>query len=150
VTGSLGPMAGEVHMLIACCLAISAIAAASIAYPVAQRAAQRSWDRQHQDWLDSIEPDDASATCPAAGSMVNEYRVSNDGHLFGSCPGCGKTNVSCSVLDEHYYLSAWLIDDHEPRIDPDLGLHGGECWENKNRTGDYGLCVCARVESGTF
>lgn len=150
MTGSLGPMAGEVHMLIACCLAISAVAAAAIAAPVARRVSQREWDRQHQDWLDSIEPEPTASHCRAGLDWVGGHCVSTDGHLYGLCPGCGKTNVSCSIIDPNMPYGPWIIDDHEPRIDPDLGLHGGDCWTNKTRTGDYGLCVCGRVESGQF
>jgi hypothetical protein len=88
--------------------------------------------------------------CGTGGDTVEGQCVSLDGHLFGLCPGCGKANVSCSIIDPNLPYGPWVIDDHEPRIDPEWGLHGGECWTNKNRTGDYGLCVCGRVESGTF
>ena len=140
-----------VWMLIAACLVISALASAAIAYPMARRAAQRVFDRQHDqysDWLGAL--DAAEPSCPAAGDTVREHLVSTDGHLHGLCPGCGKTNVPCSIIDPNLPFGPWLIDDHAPRIDPDLGLHGGECWANKVRTDDYGLCVCDRVEGGVF
>jgi hypothetical protein len=88
--------------------------------------------------------------CGTGGDTVEGGCVSNDGHLYGLCPGCGQTDVSCSIIDPNLPFGPWVIDDHEPRIDPDLGLHGGECWTNKTRTGDYGLCVCGRVDEGVF
>lgn len=136
-----------VYVLIVACVIIAVLAAAAIAVPAARREVQAEWDRQHDDWLDSIEP---APTCRASRDWVGGQCVSNDGHLYGLCPGCGKTNVSCTIIDPNLPYGPWVIDDHEPRIDPDLGLHGGDCWTNKHRTGDYGLCVCGRVEAGWF
>jgi hypothetical protein len=91
-----------------------------------------------------------AGTCGASGSLVPEPSITSDGHLVGLCPACGSKHVSCSIVDPHLPFGPWVIDDHEPRIDPEWGLHGGECWMNKNRTGDYGLCVCGRVDQGVF
>jgi hypothetical protein len=131
---------GDILLMAGLCVILAALAAAAIAAPTARRVVDQVTDRGPH----------TATTCGYSGWPVNESQVSLDGHLYDLCPGCGKTHVCCTIIDPNLPFGPWVVADHEPRIDPDLGLHDGECWANKSRTGDYGLCVCGRVESGLF
>lgn len=145
MTAALDTMQGPVFTLMGACLCLAGVAGGWMIYTIRddRRLAAEAASHAHRQ-------DHSAAMCGASGVEVEDVLVSLDGHLFGLCPGCGKSHTPCSQIDRRNPFGRWVIDGHAPYIDPDYGLHSGGCWTNKFRIGDHGLCVCGRVERGVF
>jgi len=121
---------------------------ASLAAIGALYAAWRLHRRRHSAAVDAPRfRGHTMAECGSSGDLVRDHLVTTDGYLVGLCPGCGASDVQCTQLDPTRPYGPWLINDHAPYVHPELGVHTGDCWVHKYRTGERDACICEGVEA---